>query len=567
LRRKFKEKVTTLHERQNSIEQLFLRLVATRSDTNSLYERVVEEIILTWLKSREYFKQNPSLVGTRDIFNDKNERELVWALVKGKGNKTIVLVHHHDAVDIEDYGKIKNLAFRPDELREAMLTRKFSDSVKKDLASGEWIFGRGTADMKAGAAIQLNLIDEFSQKEDFEGNLLLLSVPDEETLSKGMLSAVELMEELHQEHGLEYILTINSEPYFNNVKNKAIMYEGSVGKIMPIVYVKGVRSHIGDPYNGINPSLILANIQSLTELNVDLCDKVGDDATPPPIWVNLKDRKKAYDASIPDAATGYFNWLTFTKSPFTILALLKKLCQKALEDSLQKFEQSYLNFCRLTDDEPDVISFEPRVIDYDTLWNEAVESGGDKFEAAFEKFLKKVNDLLDENVITLPEAGIRLIEFVADYIDLDGPTIVVAISGPYYPHITNSIIEGGERFDLHQRVNRISKELFNIEYKSKAYFMGISDLSYAAWAGNDKDVLAIKENSPGWDTIYKIPFKALQTLKMPVVNIGPWGKDLHKPSERVYARDVYVRIPAILEKLITEVFECERSMKFLNVWY
>jgi arginine utilization protein RocB len=559
--------VTTLHERQNSIEQLFLRLVATRSDTNSLYERVVEEIILTWLKSREYFKQNPSLVGTRDIFNDKNERELVWALVKGKGNKTIVLVHHHDAVDIEDYGKIKNLAFRPDELREAMLTRKFSDSVKKDLASGEWIFGRGTADMKAGAAIQLNLIDEFSQKEDFEGNLLLLSVPDEETLSKGMLSAVELMEELHQEHGLEYILTINSEPYFNNVKNKAIMYEGSVGKIMPIVYVKGVRSHIGDPYNGINPSLILANIQSLTELNVDLCDKVGDDATPPPIWVNLKDRKKAYDASIPDAATGYFNWLTFTKSPFTILALLKKLCQKALEDSLQKFEQSYLNFCRLTDDEPDVISFEPRVIDYDTLWNEAVESGGDKFEAAFEKFLKKVNDLLDENVITLPEAGIRLIEFVADYIDLDGPTIVVAISGPYYPHITNSIIEGGERFDLHQRVNRISKELFNIEYKSKAYFMGISDLSYAAWAGNDKDVLAIKENSPGWDTIYKIPFKALQTLKMPVVNIGPWGKDLHKPSERVYARDVYVRIPAILEKLITEVFECERSMKFLNVWY
>lgn len=559
--------MTTLHERQNSIEQLFLRLVATRSDTNSLYERVVEEIILTWLKSREYFKQNPGLVGTRDIFNDKNERELVWALVKGKGNKTIVLVHHHDAVDIEDYGKIKNLAFRPDELREAMLTRKFSDSVKKDLASGEWIFGRGTADMKAGAAIQLNLIDEFSQKEDFEGNLLLLSVPDEETLSKGMLSAVELMEELHQEHGLEYILTINSEPYFNNVKNKAIMYEGSVGKIMPIVYVKGVRSHIGDPYNGINPSLILANIQSLTELNVDLCDKVGDDATPPPIWVNLKDRKKAYDASIPDAATGYFNWLTFTKSPFTILALLKKLCQKALEDSLQKFEQSYLNFCRLTDDEPDVISFEPRVIDYDTLWNEAVESGGDKFEAAFEKFLKKVNDLLDENVITLPEAGIRLIEFVADYIDLDGPTIVVAISGPYYPHITNSIIEGGERFDLHQRVNRISKELFNIEYKSKAYFMGISDLSYAAWAGNDKDVLAIKENSPGWDTIYKIPFKALQTLKMPVVNIGPWGKDLHKPSERVYARDVYVRIPAILEKLITEVFECERSMKFLNVWY
>ncbi|MGM0601589.1 MAG: M20/M25/M40 family metallo-hydrolase [Candidatus Rifleibacteriota bacterium] len=549
-----------MQENKALYEELFLRLVATRSDTNSVYERIIEEIILSFIKSIEYFKKNPELAGTKPIEDDPYNREVVWALLKGQGNNTIVMVHHHDAVDIEDYGKLKHKAFRPDELQLAFSNRKISHSVRKDIESGDWIFGRGTADMKGGAAIQLGLLKEFAEKENFSGNLLLLSVPDEETLSKGMLYATELMYELAQMHGLNYILTINSEPYFNNTKNKALMYEGSVGKILPIIYIKGVKSHIGDPYNGINPSLILAYIQTLSELNVDLCDKIGDEATPPPIWVNLKDRKKAYDASIPDAATGYFNWLTFTKSPVEILNQLKGMCHKALHETMHQFEKSYLDFCKLTDEEPDIVSFEPRVMDFSELYQEAMGFGGEKFLYAYEKFQRKVYEKLSENEITLPEAGIRLVEFTADFMDLEGPTVVVAISGPYYPHVSNCLIPGGERFKLHERVNRISKELYNVEYKSNAYFMGISDLSYASWTGNEKDIQAINNNSPGWDTIYHIPFEAIQSFQMPVVNIGPWGKDLHKPTERVLAKDVYERIPAILRQLVCEVFAQENNI-------
>jgi arginine utilization protein RocB len=83
--------------------------------------------------------------------------------------------------------------------------------------------------------------------------------------------------------------------------------------------------------------------------------------------------------------------------------------------------------------------------------------------------------------------------------------------------------------------------------------MGISDLSYASWNGNEQDVLAIRENSPGWDAIYHIPFDSVQSLRMPVVNIGPWGKDLHKMTERVYLKDVYERVPEILAQLITDI--------------
>ena len=54
------------------------------------------------------------------------------------------------------------------------------------------------------------------------------------------------------------------------------------------------------------------------------------------------------------------------------------------------------------------------------------------------------------------------------------------------------------------------------------------------------------------------------------INIGPWGKDFHKLTERVYKEDLYVRTPKILDhavkillggqlrQLMSEV-DCENS--------
>ncbi|MDA3811164.1 MAG: M20/M25/M40 family metallo-hydrolase [Spirochaetaceae bacterium] len=537
------------------IEPLFLRLIASRSDTNTPYEGFIEEIILNWLKSRPYFQNNPEYVGTRMLEDDPHRREIVWALIKGKSKKTIVLMNHHDAVGIEDYGKLINLAYRPDALAEALKERKLVGNVRMDLESGEWLFARGAADMKSGAAIQMALIDKFSQDESFQDNLLLISLPDEENLSKGMLAATELMSDLSETFAIDYKLIINSEPYFNQSKKKAIIYEGSVGKIMPIIYVRGVRSHIGDPFNGLNPSLILAKIQALSELNIDLCDQFENDATPPPIWVNLKDRKKTYDASIPEAATGYFNWLTFTKTPVDIMEQMFSLSEKALKETIDLFNKAYVRFSKLNHDEPDERTFEGRVLDFSALYKEALLNGGKDFIKKLTAKKKKIREKLLANKITLPDAAIQILEFTADEADLEGPAVVVGLSGPYYPHITNSMIPGGENFQLGERVDRISQELYKVEYQTNAYFMGICDLSYAGWIGDDEDIESINKNSPGWDTIYKIPFGAMKKIHASLLNLGPWGKDLHKPTERVYIKDVYERIPEIMNRLILEVFE------------
>jgi len=98
-------------------------------------------------------------------------------------------------------------------------------------------------------------------------------------------------------------------------------------------------------------------------------------------------------------------------------------------------------------------------------------------------------------------------------------------------------------------------EKYNIEYESKGFFMGISDLSYATWSGNDADIECIKSNSPGWDTLYRIPFGKLKTLDVPIINLGPWGKDLHKITERVFTKDVYEVIPNIMLEIIKACYK------------
>jgi len=42
-------------------------------------------------------------------------------------------------------------------------------------------------------------------------------------------------------------------------------------------------------------------------------------------------------------------------------------------------------------------------------------------------------------------------------------------------------------------------------------------------------------------------------IKMPCINIGPWGKDFHKLTERVLMEDLYERTPKILDYVIKHI--------------
>jgi arginine utilization protein RocB len=50
---------------------------------------------------------------------------------------------------------------------------------------------------------------------------------------------------------------------------------------------------------------------------------------------------------------------------------------------------------------------------------------------------------------------------------------------------------------------------------------------------------------------YDVPVELIEKISMPCINIGPWGKDFHKMTERVNKEDLYVRTPMIINKAIS----------------
>lgn len=97
----------------------------------------------------------------------------------------MILFHHHDTVDIEDFGNLKEFAFDNVALKKALASASLGQDVLDDIAANnEWQFGRGSCDMKAALALQLGVVAEYASKAEGEVNLLYLSVGDEESYSQ-----------------------------------------------------------------------------------------------------------------------------------------------------------------------------------------------------------------------------------------------------------------------------------------------------------------------------------------------------------------------------------------------
>ena len=159
-----------------------------------------------------------------------------------------------------------------------------------------------------------------------------------------MIGAIPLLKKLKEEHGLDYILMLNVEPHERDKEEVATIYDGSVGKLMPVVYVRGKLAHVGQIFGGLNPINLLSEIVRKTELNPDFIENVGNTTTPPPAWLYMKDRKEVYDVSLPIAAAGYMSILTLDKPPKEIFDKLYDISTQAFEEVISDMKYSYSKY-------------------------------------------------------------------------------------------------------------------------------------------------------------------------------------------------------------------------------
>ena len=545
------------------IQRILYDYVQAESITNSPGEREAEEFFLRFFRGQPYWQAHPEDVGKRPIPGDPHGRSAVFAMVRGGGPDTVAFVHHSDVVTVEDFKLLKPLAFSPEALEKKLkkLRHTLSPEARKDIDSGAWLFGRGVCDMKGGGSIQMAVLNRYSQlvaqaPNQLPGTLIVLAVPDEENLSAGMRAGIRLLVRLREQYGLRYRIMIDSEPHLRKDPEKGLFSVGSVGKLLPFVYVRGVLSHAGKPFEGLNPSNLLSEIVRRTEINTDFCDEVEGEVSPPPTWLYQRDRKLEYDVSIPLSAAGCLSVLTFHQTPISVLQRLKTVCEESFQYVLTQMNASYANFLKMAGKTPEKLPWQVKTVEFEQLYQEALAAYGDVFRSGFQAELDRLKQQLVDNQLTMLDCNFALVDFIYNFVDDLSPRVIYGLIPPYYPNVANLFLPDLPDLirTLQTRLSDDTQEQFGQEYLAENFFVGISDLSYSSISHSQEITQTLKRTMPLYGHLYDLPLEQLESISMPCINIGPWGKDLHKMTERVFKQDLYERTPYIIQRAIETVF-------------
>lgn len=543
----------------DKIASIFYPYVGINSKTGTALENQTGAFFHAYFAEIPYFKQYPEYFGSYPIQGDPFERTVEWALRRGTGRRTVVLLHHFDVVDIEDYGQFKELAFTPDALEKALRQNleALDADTRADLLSGEYIFGRGTMDMKGGGAIEMALMEEMTRQPDFDGNVLLVGVPDEENLSAGMLGAARLMAELKLRFDLDYVLLINTEPgmFEGDVRP---MPAGGIGKVFPFLYARGVLAHASLSYEGFNPLWIVGDVVRRVEMNLDLPElhAVTGEIPPPPTWLMMRDSKEIYDVSMPLSGFACLNVFTFVNRPEVILDAFYRICAASTADVLVDANRITDAYYRAAGLPQRLQAWQAQVVTFEEYVAQQRAAGGAAFDAQYAEALKKANAAVRSGEKTTAAATWMLLDALAVTADVYQPLIIVGLLPPYYPSVVHT--DRQIFTDTVQRVLKsvddLAREKFNERFALENY-MGISDLSYTSLNDAMGVEKVISRNMPLYGASYNIPFREIGEISMPCVNIGPRGKGVHKFTERVLKADLFVRTPEYVMAAIREALK------------
>ncbi|MCG4580105.1 M20/M25/M40 family metallo-hydrolase [Clostridium cochlearium] len=540
---------------KDKIMNTLLELVSVPGIAGTKSEGLTAEKTLSILEDIPYFQQHRENLNLIKIKSDPLNRSFVSALFCSSkpSKKTIILTGHLDVVDIEDYGHLKELAFNPIELKKRIKELPLDKDAINDLESGDYIFGRGTADMKFGLALHIELLRELSSRDDFEGNILFLAVPGEESNSEGMLAAVPHLLELNKKYGYKYIGLFVSEcciPKEIGDETKRI-YLGTAGKVMPLFLFVGKETHVYESFSGLNPNLLATELNRLLELNPDFCDINKGNITPPPTCLKQTDLKELYSVQTPLMAASYYNVLTLNLSIDELIEKLKNLCFQAFHNTLNIIEKSVNKFASISNRNSLREEFEPKVLTYEEVYKKVKETLGDKFDTYIQG---KIEQWINENM-DLQTIAINIMkETYLNYSD-KSPAIIIGFAPPYYPdkHLIEDKADDMVLLKVIDNILEYAKDKFNTNIEKDHYYMALCDLSYTGIT-NKKGLNTIASNILGINKSYNLPVDELSQLDIPSIAFGGFGKDFHKFSERLNISYSFEVVPNLYEKAIYELF-------------
>lgn len=549
------------------IEQLAVELTRIPSVVGTHGEKDISSYLLDLIRSFPYFINRPENIFSVPIKGDPLGRFSVIAVIDPPGGSegAILLISHTDTVGISDYSGLQQLAHDPRRLSEALRSAELDEDAARDLASGDYIFGRGIFDMKAGVAAQLCLLSDLSEDPlMLEKSLVFAFLPDEEGGSLGMMAAAEAAAGLADARGMQYFAAIDTDYMTGRYPddNTNYVYIGSVGKLLTAFFVHGSTSHVGEAFRGLDANLIASYIMRKIDLNPELCDIAEGEVTQPPVSLRLKDTKEEYSVQTTGVCHLYFNFSTHLSEPDEVLARMAGQAKLAMEEAVKEIGSRYADFLKASCLPQAEFPFKARVMTYSELADAVDAQTGGRLDEIIQDYCE--GEGMGES--DPRDFSLGLVRHVHKQLKDQGPIVVAFFSPPYYPHVYVNGTDEKERALMVAVESAVAeaREKHGYDIAIRKFYPYISDLSYCRLPGSKGAIDALTRNMPAWGRRYNLPLDAISRIAAPVVNIGPYGKDAHKPTERLCRRYSLDAMPALLKGVVLNLAGCKSFKGIYN---
>jgi len=478
-------------------------------------------------------------------------RLCVALLIPGPGPETLLFTGHYDTVTTADYGDLEPLAIHPPALTKALLHRVKDATpgtrealVHADLASGQFLPGRGLLDMKAGLAAGLAAMSALVEDGALPGTLLFVAVPDEENASAGARGAARALPKLLADRGLTLRAAINLDAIADNGDGTAgrVLATGTVGKVLPTALVIGAPVHSGFPLRGLNAAVLAGAIAAALEWAPELTDESTEDPGTPISLLSLKDGKRGYDVTTPATAFATFSVLNHRRDPADVLPIVADLVARTLAETVSNLAEK----ASFSTQDKGLIATPPTVpvLFYSDLLSQVRAT-----DPSIDTWLTLRARELAATGANLPDICQSLTLNLWNRSGLPSPAVILGLgSTPYLAtHLDDPEIL------IAARSLAASAATHGTTLTCVDYFAGISDMSFFGQAPAAA-FTALAAQTPGWETLVGLGPNSLTNV--PTLNLGPWGRDYHTPYERIAVDYGFRLLPLLLKDLARGIL-CE----------
>ncbi len=534
---------------------LAIRFTRWPSVTATPGEAAFPHLLMETLAATPYFMAHPEHLMLQPIQDDPFGRCNVMALVAGSGSRTVTLSGHFDTVPVDDYGDLAPLATEPDALREAILARlagaPADDLARADLESGDYLPGRGLLDMKSGLAVGVAVLEQFAADPDVAGNLLLIATADEEDRSVGMRAAAAALPGVLARFGLDAALGINLDALIDNGDGSAgrIVALGCVGKLLLSALVVGRGAHACYPLNGVNAAYLAAELVCEMEFAPELGEESGAELAAPPTVLSMRDLKSVYNVTTPSRVWANWNVLTQRRGAEEVLAIATQLAGVAIIRAMTRMAERN---ARLANPMPMTSGWDDiPVLSFAEL-RQFAATRDDGFE---DRFLEQAAALMARPELDLPSRCRVLTELAWDAAGLPGPAVVLGFASLPYPATNLPATAQGRVLESRIRaVAAAAAARHGVSITPVLHLPVIVDMPFLGNVDVD-DLRRTAQNTPVWGSSIEWDLDRAPTPGIPVLNVGPWGRDYHHWLERVHCPYAFGALPELVRDIARAALE------------